>query len=296
MDRSDWLARGPAVALVLALCLPAVPVVGTLLDNPNAYQGSNYRDYEARCAECLALASDEEDSHQLYCEPEQPDWCNLAAQYRSAAAAESSRSAAWTVALLTLIGVWLLYLTLRTTQQTLEQAIQANNQAGIATEAARDTTFATREIGNAQTRAYLCAFGPSHPPTSALCRPFGVEIEVRNFGQTPARNCSIETTAFIADFPLSDDHEIIGEWKGVGSNITIHPGTNPTIAAHHRSLSEEEVQRCVTFEIPFRIYVAARIFYYDIHNVQHLEQACFSLNYNPEMNRSENANRHIIST
>ena len=300
MFGNGWLARGPYIALFLMLCIPAVPVIGTIRDNPDAPQGSDYRDYEALCADCLALASGEEggqsEERRQYCKGEQPDWCNLAAQYRSAAAAESGRYAAWFAAFLTLLGVWLLYRTLRATQETLAQATQANDQARLATEAARDATIATRKIGNAQTRAYICAFGCGNPPLYALYKSFGVEIEIRNFGQTPAKNCCIETIAFIADFPLSDDHQIVGEWKKVGNKTTIHPGINPTVAAHHRGLSEEELKRCVTFEIPVRIYVAVKVVYSDIHGVRHVEQSCYSLNYNPVMNRSESANRHIIST
>jgi len=129
MVGNGWLARGPYIALFLMLCIPAVPVIGTIRDNPDAPQGSDYRDYEARCADCLALASGEEggqsEERRQYCEGEQPDWYNLAAQYRSADAAESGRYAAWFAAFLTGIGVLLIGGTLVYTAKTLKEAESA---------------------------------------------------------------------------------------------------------------------------------------------------------------------------
>ena len=159
MSGSDWLVRGPILALALALCLPAVPVIGTLLDNPNKLQGSDYRDYHARCADCLAFASGELDGQangqQRYCQPEQPNWCDLAAQYRSAAATESSRYAAWLAFFAALYGVFLLKETLREAAKTTRVAQKVGEQAEKALILVKEIKISDLEIEEESSKRIL---------------------------------------------------------------------------------------------------------------------------------------------
>lgn len=120
---------------------------GSNLADKNKASDPNY--YQSRCDQSVAngflpLESDvvatarnkisaEAKSHAEY-QPDYPDYCDLAAQYRSAAATESSRNSAWIVAFLTLIGVFFLWRTVVYTKRILEE---------------------TKEIGLSQTKAYL---------------------------------------------------------------------------------------------------------------------------------------------
>lgn len=236
MAKYDWLVQGPIVALVFALCLPAVPVIGTLLDNPNALRGSSSHDYDDRCAQCLAFASGETEAEPedwpRYCEPEQPDWCNLAAQYRSAAAAESSRRAAWSAAFLTLFGVCLLYCTLRATQETLGQAIEATEQAKLATKAAEKTNTTTLKVGTSQSRAYIDAFEVRIYENS----PNKLSIHIKNTGDTPAKAFGIIChSARFDEYPIRwfDHIQLEGEritfWSALGSGETTSINHEPKI-------------------------------------------------------------------
>ena len=118
---------------------------------------------------------------------------DLAAQNRMADATESMRDAAWAGIVLTVVGLILIMLTLRATKAAAGYA----GRAAVATEAAvgeaKNTTIAAersvavaREMGEAQTRAYLTVTG-GHVIYRAGFKP-NATITISNTGNSPALN------------------------------------------------------------------------------------------------------------
>ena len=115
----------------------------------------------------------------------------MEAYYRDQVTNEDLRAqqdmAFWAAALfissttLTAIGIWLLYMTLSATQQTLIEA-------GKTTDAANRTIEETRRIGEAQVRAYLSCTGASFIISGQMCK---LGIDIQNFGQSPAREATV---------------------------------------------------------------------------------------------------------
>ncbi len=152
--------------------------------------------YEARCADSIATgflpftedaratvedqatgyAADKADQKAEY-----PNYCDLAAQYRSAAAAESSKKSAWFVVGLTAVGVFLLFLTLRATNETLDQA-------RLATIAAERTTDVTREVGEAAERAILRGSDLQRPSPEHNA----LFLHIVHYGETSAYNVAVQ--------------------------------------------------------------------------------------------------------
>ncbi len=108
-----------------------------------------------------------------YKKADYPDYCDLAAQYRAASAAESSSYGSWTSAILTLIGVIFLWRTLVYTRRTIEQ---------------------TRLMGGAQTRAYLSIenikliTGIKPKEIVDAPRSIALHFDIQNTGLSPAKN------------------------------------------------------------------------------------------------------------
>jgi len=126
-------------------------------------------------------------------EPDYPNYCDLAAQYRSATAAEASRDAAWFVGFLTIIGVLLLWRTLVQTRK----AVAGTEDATRAAQAAVDET---RRIGEAQARCY-CQITDVvlHIDMGEVT----FDLAISNTGQSPAISVGVafECDAFNRDEP-----------------------------------------------------------------------------------------------
>ncbi len=94
-------------------------------------------------------------------EDREPDWCDLAAQQSMADATFGMEQAAWVALFLTAVGVALVWGTLYYTRETLKEA--------------QNTATITREIGEAQVRAYLTLEKP--------------EVETKVRGDRVSGNC-----------------------------------------------------------------------------------------------------------
>ena len=81
----------------------------------------------------------------------------------------------------TAIGVWFIYRTLSVTQETLRQAEET-------TKAANKTVKVTREMGHAETRAYLSIRNGSYSISGNSIR---FAVQVANSGQSPSRRCNM---------------------------------------------------------------------------------------------------------
>ncbi len=127
MSGNNWLAKNPYLSTFLVglaiLLVIAFAYFGGL--NVGTGQGQFHADfaYRNQCDICnrLLLSINEtsgiSSQERANCYAGQPDWCALAAQYRSTIASERSTWAAWFMVVLTIIGVWLLYVTLKETRR-----------------------------------------------------------------------------------------------------------------------------------------------------------------------------------
>lgn len=151
-------------------------------------------------------------------EPDDPDYCDLAAQYVAARAAETSSYWAFLTFIATAVGVALLWLTLAATTKTLAQAIRA-------TSAAENTNETTLKTGRDQSRAYINAFEAriyEHAPEA-------ITLYIKNFGQTPARYFSVTNHVRKMQFDGSWFNEIEKD-EGESKWTALGPGETTTIA------------------------------------------------------------------
>ena len=220
MSKGLIAALGIAVIIVGAL-LAYIPASNYALVNLHELDGalagasSDERQhteaeyYQARCADSIssgflplkddARATVEHNrtaytADQTNQKAEYPNYCDLAAQYRSAAAAESSKISAWGVLGLTAIGVLLLFLTLLATTETL-------NQARLATEAANATTEVTRQIGEQAEKAFIVVESASRGKLNQF------DCSFRHLGKTTAFGVHVDVayTVFINGHPFREE-------------------------------------------------------------------------------------------
>lgn len=125
-------------------------------------------------------------------EEKEPDYCDLAAQQSMADSTVGMEQAAWVALALSVVGVIMIWRTLYYTRETLKEANKA-------TRAAKDTIKVTRNIGKAQTRAYL-DIAKAEIIRDGRNLP-QIYIRFVNTGVTPARNivASYEIYPFTAE-------------------------------------------------------------------------------------------------
>jgi hypothetical protein len=113
---------------------------------------------------------------------------NLKAQQDMASASARMVYVAGLEALITLAGVILVGFTLYHTREAAKAARDAVGEAKRAADAANTSIDVTREIGQAQVRAYLTCEGATFSIEDdwMLCQPV-----IRNYGQSPASNVKI---------------------------------------------------------------------------------------------------------
>ena len=140
--------------------------------------------------------------HKADKEPEYPDYCDLAAQYRAATAAEYNTISSIATAIFTFFGMIFLWMTLIYTKGTLR--------------AANDTNKTTQEIGRAQTRAHLfiesaeisAPKGGDIWPITNGATSVVISLKIRNLGNTVATNISlsgafsVNTDESVFDLPI----------------------------------------------------------------------------------------------
>lgn len=159
-----------AIGLILGISLTLIFIIWSLsglgwmwLDDPKPY---SYTYTKKKCAEQkikygaeiplilkgqnskTARYATENTNASKQNNPEQPNWCDLASQESMAKSTYWMNNAAWAALILSTLGVYLIWKTLAAGRQTLKEAKKA-------TEAAVKTINVTRDIGEAQVRAYL---------------------------------------------------------------------------------------------------------------------------------------------
>lgn len=146
--------------------------------------------------------------------------------------------------------VGLLYLTLKETRRATKAATDA---AG----AAQDTVAVTREIAQAQLRAYVL-------PVSNKLREEGGSVKIRlgfkNFGQTPAH--SIESYAFSC---VSDSKPGISVMPLPAAPLYTQPFLAPGVTFSHTTVVEHSLERAIeVFAKPDAFYTHILIRYCDV--------------------------------
>lgn len=133
------------------------------------------------------------------------------------AASSASQVAMAAAAFLTLILLWR---TIFLTRKLLKEAQDTS-------QAARDTVEVTREIGEAQVRAYL-GFAVIAGDVVAG-KPLNFTVKISNHGQSPARDVAVASSAFVRarEWQWGDKPET--EPTGKASLVTIHPGGELTV-------------------------------------------------------------------
>lgn len=224
-------------------------IIGLLLFGAlgNSYTSSEYQSsyYKQRCAKIysdspfataylvpsLPQPEPSQSNEEL---PDQPDWCDLAAQQKMAEDTAGMHLAAWAGVMSGLAGVLLLVWTL----------VETRNSVAVA-----------REIGEKQTRAYVglskINCGGGHPfPTYT--------VVIRNSGQSPAKNLRFiigwvpeEPKGKIMEFADDDFSKIDIE---AGGKIKITRDLNGLVGASRKNF----------FEGHFPLWVNGMIRYDDV--------------------------------
>jgi len=171
-----------------------------------------------------------------------PPYCDLAAQYMAARSAErSAYYGKWTLAL-TAFGVVLLWLTLKSTRETLDQAAKTNN------------------LGRDQGRAYVDVSEFFANVTDGEMRFYG---RIENYGETPCTNVKV-LVSISKNNPYSSDGPIIFYPSSIGGRAKGDPfecqiryrkfarqgnRISITAAVHYRTIYGERYRSRACYEI-----------------------------------------------
>jgi hypothetical protein len=200
------------------------------------------------------------------------DWCDLATQQSMA---ESTSVAAWSAvftAILTVIGVILLGYTLYFTRETLVASQAVAEETRKATRAAQEAVIVTREIGQAQARAYLSVNSVAISITQDVFDPDGDEPSVKtpvakvivwmnNSGQSPARNVRFKISVETARIhPLPDNYTVNGIYYPI-PDMPVHGESGALEHSEHEIFLHSRDARDVLGRV---WYVLGTIAYQDV--------------------------------
>jgi hypothetical protein len=149
------------------------------------------------------------------------NWCDLAAQYHMAESAMWANRAAWSSFAFTVVGVFLIWRTLVEANKTTRAAIAGTAAAELAISEARDANRIARDIGEAQTRPWICfkdiRVNNANNMTidgQSVGSGYAIELFFENVGPTPAFKVGIDREGFsveksatkynLAEFPAFD--------------------------------------------------------------------------------------------
>ena len=193
-----WAVRLWALAVavglgVVANQLATTPTSQQTISQQN-YSAADYRYYEVECLALMGTAivkngesdpiGSDVDWGEAGEKSEQPDFCSLAAQYRSVAATESSSDAAWKTFYWTAGGVIAVIATLFSTVVALE---------------------ITRRHSDRELRAYVHIKHPAITNLDSIDKKI-LTFVVENLGLTPAKECEIN---FILALEVEGQRDII---------------------------------------------------------------------------------------
>lgn len=135
------------------------------------------------------------------------------------------------------------------------------------------------ETAKRQLRAYLSIKNKTGPTTAQLKERFYAVFSITNFGQTPARNATVDVQSFIADFPLPDGFTLPENWKTAGGGANIHHSDTLEAPIARDALSNDEINSIIGNDASKRIYGVVRVIYSDIFTTRYVEQACVSFTF-----------------
>jgi hypothetical protein len=200
---------------------------------------------------------------------EKHDADDLSAQLRVADAAEKQIWLGWAAWALSLIGVWLLWSTLRETRKT-SQAAQADAEANAkAAENARK-----------QLRAYVSAqpdFVDNVGPTTIRMR-----LSLTNHGATPASKVVTAVAIGILPFPLPQQYPFVEPASAIGEGgATIHSGSTVTVHSTE-SFPVTDIANAIK-NAGVRIYMYGTVQYEDAFGLTQTTRFCRSVVWDPRL-------------
>jgi hypothetical protein len=201
--------------------------------------------------------------------------CDLAAQQSMAESTDRIDTYTLFMTLFTLVGVFFLYFTMLYTRRTLEQARETNR-------AAWEAVNESREVGNAQTRAYLWFIdNKGRSFFKNRTGKLNYSVKVKNFGNTPAIVSKIETGLRVlrADEPTPVLESIFRDGKKGLSTIPPN-GENLFLFQPISMNSIKNVASGLN-----KIYFAVRVEYKDFRGRLRVSQEAFELFLTPESAR-----------
>ncbi len=228
MSRSNWGIRAAIVAVrgywpkpvcnwLIASCIAftlssaAYHASKFLIPGTNQYETADPEYYSRRCeaektdrlyglkaieTPSNSQSDGDKKKHETPKKPEKPNYCDLAAQYIAARAAESGSYYSLIGVWLTFVGVVSILITMKLTHSTLGQAISA-------TEAAHNVTEVTRKIGDIQNKAYLGLKNFEAHPKATDDDPRYLAI-IKNYGKSPAFHCKIRLVSIEGRYTLEE--------------------------------------------------------------------------------------------
>ena len=136
----------------------------------------------------------------------------------------------------------------------------------------QETLRVSQDTEKRQLRAYVA---PANMRTSGTDSIIEVEFDVENFGQTPAKNCSVSGAFEILPFPLPEKHLFKIPAAPFSQNSIITPrATKPLTVKVHRTLTAAEKTEIKSKEANSRLYVYGVLNYHDIFNEAHFTDFC----------------------
>ena len=114
--------------------------------------------------------------------------------------------AQWFMAIMALVATGVSIWAIRILRDTLDQT-------RLAVKSADDAVVVTREIGQAQVRAYLSPSIEKFFRQDGQANPLQIRMTIKNTGQSPALRVSHATAFLVIDVQLHESHDFIDQFK-----------------------------------------------------------------------------------
>lgn len=273
-----------AIGLILGISLTLIFIIWSLSglgwmwsDDPKPY---SYTYTEKKCAEqkighgadMAIILKGQNANASKQGNSEQPNWCDLASQESMAKSTYRMNLAAWAGIVLSAVGVMLIWKTLVASRQTLREAENA-------TKAAFKSVEVTREIGEAQVRAYLSVPDVvlDWSDDNTLSK---VKFIIKNAGQSPAMKVSIDSLISVVE-PAGFHHTIGTEefrngfrnvLKATPSGNIPSGGTRKTMVGPAQTPTSLQIERWKRLELDIFGYVYIK--YNDVFGKEQFVEYC----------------------
>jgi len=263
MSRSnghEYITFGWIATIILAL------IAGSIYHSQytSIQQSSEYADkcatkYREFISSINATTSGQKTSHGNQNNEGELDWCDLAAQHSMAESTRGLHWAAWATVGFTGFGAFLRWQTLIATQQTVK---------------------VTREIGQAQTRAYLGMDTASENLIKIDNPKIGnrvcVKFCLKNFGNSPAKNFRYAAMCKFQEHPINSSgiHTAIPKDDSGVSKANVHASGIMTCEAFTEEPLESGNAKILVGNGNKRLYLIARVDYTDVFDQDQFINIC----------------------